>query len=151
MSQNDENLQIRLTQEDVMKAQIDLMNTINDLISGTPYLKTNANKTEFYKLLSYALLSQAAESKIRPMIQIKGTTYRLAASVHHFGVNLMYIEGEEVMIQGNKVKSVTLWKILRDCLNQLYGLAQAEALSRSKEMPKGSGSTKEFDFSSGDD
>ena len=143
-----EKMQIRLTQEDVVRSQIELINMINTKITGTPYLVSPEEKTEFFRLISYGLLSQSSVTSIKPSIKIKNITLLLARSPHHFAMKLMNIDTNTVIIAGYKIKTIELWKILRDCFERLYGNAQAEAISKSKEMPKGEESKKEFEFSS---
>ena len=127
------------------------MNLVNSKITGTPYLVRNEEKDErqiFFKLISYALMSQPAVNKITPRIKVGNKIYLLGKNIHHFAMRMMEIDSDKVILNGHTIKSVYLWKLIKHYFDQLYGLAQAEAIAKSKEMPKIEQSSKAFGFSS---
>jgi len=130
------------------------MNLINSKILGTPYLVDKEEKTKFYKLLSYSLLSQGAIVLKKPQLKINNRVIEFGPNLHSFGIKLMKLNAETVSIKDGMnhytIKSVDLWILFQTYIERLYGYAQAEALSKSKEMPKKGDSTREFIVSSGD-
>jgi len=126
---------------------------VNGKISGTPYLTSPEEKSDFYKLLSYAFMSQGPMGHV-VYINIKGGRLELAPNIHVFGIKLMQIKGKKVIIRDHDRTFVFdasyLWKFFLERITDLFPNAQAEALSKSKEMPKKDLRSIGFDFSADD-
>jgi hypothetical protein len=117
-------------------------------IKGSGTFKSPQEKTEYYQMFSYATLSQAAIHRIQPRYKLKNKEIPLGANLHHFAIKMMNIDGPNVRIKfGNQtyeLKATTLWKILKNYLDSIFGHSQAEALSKSKELPRKDTSGREY-------
>jgi len=126
------------------------MNFVNGKINGIPYLTSPEEKAEFYKLLSYALMSQGPMSPA-VYLGVDGGRIRLANNLHTLGIKLMGIKTYTVVIidckKEYKFNSAYLWKVFLAKVVDLFPNAQAEALSKSKEIPKRDIRSIGFDFS----
>jgi len=126
------------------------MNFVNGKINGIPYLTSPEEKAEFYKLLSYALMSQGPMSYV-VYLGVSGGRIRLANNLHTLGIKLMSIKDKTVIIvdcnRAYTFNSAYLWKVFLSKIVDLFPNAQAEALSKSKEIPKRDIRSPGFDFS----
>jgi hypothetical protein len=129
------------------------MNFVNGKIRGIPYLTSPEEKANFYKMLSYALMSQGPMSHV-VYLGVQGGRIRLANNLHTLGIKLMGIHSKTVTIvdcnRAYTFNSAVLWKVFLSKIVDLFPNAQAEALSKSKEIPKRDIRSAGFDFSAED-
>jgi len=84
-------------------------------------------------------------------INIKGGRLELAPNIHVLGIKLMSLKGKKIPIKDHSRTYIFdasyLWKFFLERILDLFPNAQAEALSKSKEMPKKDLRSGGFDFS----
>lgn len=129
-----------------------LIDFVNGKIEEKPYFLNAKEKANYFDVISYALMSQGPLSGITPRLHINGKVEILASDVHHFALMLMNINGDKLILKypgrTYEVESKQLWKLLLKYLIQLFPKSLSEALSRSKEMPKGEARLPGFTFKS---
>ena len=154
---NNELQQQRLTLEDAMKAQMELLRFVRRQIDTEPhYITSEEEKEQYFQLLSMALLSQGPMGGVQPRAKWKNKDGMvmgeiiLGSDVHHFGLKLMDVRKTPTYLITSTGKhlfrTITLWKILYGYLMELVSKAQAEALSRSKERELFEHETADYKF-----
>ena len=126
-----------------------MINYINGKINGTPYLTSAKEQGEYYTLLSNSLLSQGSMT-LAPRLKVGNRIVWLGKNAHHLGILLMELKSDTCMIDKQIIKSVDLWKLFKKIIYEIFPAAQAEALSKSKELPKKEISTDGYDYTKGD-
>jgi len=126
-----------------------MINFINGKINGTPYLANAKEQGEYYILLSNSLLSQGSMT-LAPRLKVGNKIVWLGKNVQHFGILLMELKSNTCMIDHQIIKSTDLWKLLKKMMYEIFPAAQAEALSKSKELPKKETSTEGYDYTKED-
>ena len=127
-----------------------MINYINGKIKGEPYLTSAEEKGEYFTALSNSLLSQGAMSSA-PRLKVGNQIVLLGKNLQHFAIRLMDIDTDTVMINKKVIKTVDLWILLLDIMYEIFPAAQAEALSKSKELPKSEHTIQGHDFKVGDE
>ena len=95
-------------------------------------------------------MSQGAMASA-PRLKVGNKIVLIGKNIHHFGIRLMEFKSEHVTIAKQTFKLTELWKVFRDYAYELFPAAQAEALSKSKELPKSEHSIQGHDFKVGDE
>lgn len=124
-----------------------MINYINGKIKGVPYIQTPEEQGRYYAMLSNCLMSQGAMSAA-PRIKIDNKIILLGKNVQHFGIKLMNLKSKTTKINGFDIDTVELWKAFKEMVCALFPAAQAEALAKSKELPKKEQSKMGYDFTS---
>ena len=134
-----------------MRAFLDVKNKLEILRSYLhgkckyPIVTENDRKT-LPNVFSDALLSQPAESHLKPSIEVKDIRIPLGANVYDFLMKLIdmpiYKKSDNkwycrlhLRRQIFEIEVTLLWRVLLDYVNQLSANALAEALQRSREQP----------------
>lgn len=152
--------QQRLTLEDALRSQMELLRFVRHQIDTEPhYLQSEDERQQFFQLLSFALLSQGSTSMAprTPIKNSKGMIIRvilLGNDIHHFALKLMDVTTSHSKITTPSgpypFETKALWKVLYGYLVELFSKSQAEALARSKERELFEKGTVDYKFDSKD-
>lgn len=146
--------QERYTWGDTIQIQKNMISFITGKINGIHHFINKREQYDFYEMVSRCLLSQGPFTGLKPTLEVGGRVIPLGVDVHHFANMLTFnLTTDMVFLKYGgtryEVPAVVLWKkLLMYCLH-LFPRAQAEALSKSKEIPKMPERTLGYQFDSG--
>jgi hypothetical protein len=146
--------QERYTWGDTISIQKNMIAFITGKINGIHHFINKREQYDFYEMVSRCLLSQGPFTGIKPILRINGKVVQMGVDVHHFANMMAFNMNEDVLTlkTGHEkftVEAVVLWKLLLKYCLELFPRAQAEALSKSKEIPKMPEKTLGYQFDSG--
>ena len=132
--------QERWTHIDTIEHQKNMLMFIRGKINGTPYFTDRISPYTFYEDVGNALLGQGPLSKIVPQITVDGICIPLGQDVHHFAVQMMWLNGPVTILNFRgkeyKIESKKMWETLLHYFEILFPRALTEALHMSSEKSR---------------